>query len=278
MILFVYTTAQGQEYDIDSFLRKDVKVPKVMLVGSFHFAYPGMDSHKTIEKYKVDILSDQKQAELKDLLDYISRFNPTKIIVESRSNTAYLMDRYRNWKAGKEDLKRNEIDQIGIKLMDRFGLDTLYGVDTKGMSYDMATSSDSSNYKNLFSEIYGDYDLGENQIEMNYWDWYAHEDILTYEMSLLDYFQHQNSDIVIERMHGHYILSDKTKDYNQIDGLTLNWYNRNLRTYKEITMIETVPEDRIMILFGAGHLAILKQQFRCSPEFDLINFKDLKKF
>ena len=67
---------------------------EVLLVGSFHFGYPGQDAHKTSEEDKIDILSEEKQKEVQELSDYIARFKPTKIMVETGANTGYLMRRY----------------------------------------------------------------------------------------------------------------------------------------------------------------------------------------
>ena len=56
--------------------------PKVLLVGSMHFAYYGYDVHKTSEENKIDFLSPQRQKEIDELADYIARFKPNKIVIE----------------------------------------------------------------------------------------------------------------------------------------------------------------------------------------------------
>jgi hypothetical protein len=53
------------------------------------------------------------------------------------------------------------------------------------------------------------------------------------------------------------------------------WYSRNLRIFRNIQNIST-PEDRVMVLFGAGHMSILKNLFECSPEYDLLKFNGLE--
>ena len=277
ILIMCSSVLHAQEIDVDQILLEGREVPKVLLVGTFHFGYPGLDSHVTKDKWKIDILSESKQKELKNLLDYIALFKPTKIMIESGSNTGYLIERHKAWKAGKEKLRKSEDDQIGIRLMDRFGLDTLYGVDAQGLAYELSHSADSLKYQGLFDRIWAESDNGTNPIEKNYWKWYEKDDLLTYELPLLDYFHYQNSDKVIERMHGHYIMSDDSTDYDEMDGLILNWYSRHLRIFKNITMVDTNADDRILILFGAGHMGILKQQFEASPEYELIKFADLKK-
>jgi len=62
--------ANGQSNPIKSpaeFFPKKGERPDVLLVGTFHFGYPGQDAHKTAEDKKVDILSEQKQKEVEEL-------------------------------------------------------------------------------------------------------------------------------------------------------------------------------------------------------------------
>lgn len=277
MMISCFVFGQSKPIHPDKVLRAGRKAPKVLLVGTFHFGYPGLDEHKTDEAYKIDILSPQKQKEVKELVDYIARFKPTKIMVESGPNTGYLMHEYRRWKKGEDELDRQEIDQICYRLLDQFHLDTLYGVDAASFSRQYSRSAkDSASVNPIFRKIYANTDVAVSDYDDRYWEWYDLDDKWTYEMPLLEYFKYQNSDIVINRMHGHYILSDESKDYNAVDGLALNWYSRNLRIFKNIQTIDTDENDRILVLFGAGHLAILKQQFSASPEYDLVSFGELK--
>src|SRR6187401_704583 len=54
----------------------DALRPKVMLLGTFHFANPGADAHKP--KYTFDVFSLEGQSQLKELLDRLEHFKPTK--------------------------------------------------------------------------------------------------------------------------------------------------------------------------------------------------------
>lgn len=277
LLSFVSFALYSQNTDPDHYLRDGEQVPQVLLLGTFHFGYPGQDTHKTQEKYKLDILSTQRQEELRELLDYIKKFNPTKIMIESGANTGYLMNRMRRWKKGEEQLQRRESDQIGIRLMDELQLDTIYGIDAGSLMYDMFNSKDSTCFKNYFAPIFEEREERNNPFDKRYWDWYDKDDQLTYEMRLLDYFKYQNDDKTIERMHGHYVLNDQYDDYNNMDGwFLLNWYSRNLRIIKNLQRIESQSDDRILVLFGAGHIAILKQQLEASPEYELVKFNDLE--
>lgn len=278
-IAIIACSMSAQSLDPDQYLSGEDKVPEVLLVGTFHFGYPGLDGHKTKDEYKLDILSDQRQEELRELLDYIKKFKPTKIMIESGRNTGYLMNRMRRWEKGEEELGRRESDQIAIRLAHELELDTIYGIDAPSLMNEMFQSKDSTAFQSFFANIFEERDEMQNKFENRYWNWYDVQDQLTYEMRLLDFFKFQNTDEVIERMHGHYVLDDNYDDYNSMDGwLLLNWYSRNLRIIKNLHRIETNEDDRIMILFGAGHMAILKQQLEATPEYELIKFGDLEGY
>ena len=139
-IVLLALAMSAQPLDVDEYLLKGDQVPQVLLVGTFHFGYPGLDTHKTKDEYKLDILSDGRQEELRELLDYIKKFKPTKIMIETGSNTGYVMNRMRRWQRGEEELGRDEGDQIAIRLAHELQLDTIYGIDAPSLLRDMYLS------------------------------------------------------------------------------------------------------------------------------------------
>lgn len=258
---------------LDSLLRDNEEVPQVLIVGTFHFGYPNLDAHKTDDANKIDINSPQRQKEVDELVDYIARFKPSKILVEAGKNTGYLVHQYNLYKKGEVKLRKKEIDQIGFRLMDQFKLDTLYGIDASSLARELRKQSNPLNDR-IYKEVPDS--LFESTFEDQYWKWYEIQDKNSVEMPLLDCFKEMNSEHHINRMHGHYLLSDKTTNYNATDGLAINWYNRNLRIFKNMQMVETDHSDRLLILIGQGHVPILKHLFVSSPEYDFINFSDLE--
>jgi len=94
-------------------------------------------------------------------------------------------------------------------------------------------------------------------------------------MKLLPYFKYINSGKRLRRGFGAYLLGDfKNGSYEGADALSMHWYNRNLRIFRNIQNIAE-KEDRIMVLFGAGHVSILLNLFESSPEFELVKFNQL---
>ena len=56
---------------------------QVLVVGTFHFDYPGLDYNKTPEENKIDVLTEPKKSEVTELVEYIKRFKPNKIAIEA---------------------------------------------------------------------------------------------------------------------------------------------------------------------------------------------------
>lgn len=259
-------------FNPDELLVQGDKLPKILLVGTFHFDYPNLDSHVTDAADQIDVASAEKQAEVQELLDYIARFKPTKIVVERRPGSS-VNDAYREYLAGNRELKKGEIEQLGFRLGKRFGIDTLILGDAFPFQNSLYWNRDSAVYRPLIDSLWEVVDTGwDTTVENRYWDLYDYEDKLTAKSSLLDVFRYQNDPHRIHRGHGHYLEFESDE---RVDVLAMWWYSRNLRIARRIRQSTTSPDDRILVLFGAGHLGILRQQFESSPAYELVDFAAL---
>jgi hypothetical protein len=277
VLFFYWSSVISQEfYHPDSILINKKELPKVLLVGAFHFAYYNLDAHKTDVDKQVDVLSEKRQKEMNELLNYIALFKPTKIAVEANENTSEFMKRYSLYLKNSSNLGRDEREQIGFPLMKQFQLDTLYGVDANGLADEMLNSEDSS-IQNLSNKIFEDYDFQSNdKLSQKYIEYYKLEDSLKLVTTLLQYFKHSNSSSHLKPGFGSYLVGDfKLGDQRGADALALYWYNRNLRIFRNLQKITTSSDDRILVIFGSGHVQILKQLFESSPEYELIDFNSL---
>jgi hypothetical protein len=264
--------------DPDEILLNGKKLPKVLLVGSWHFQYPGLDAHVTNEENRINIYSDRRQKELQELLDYLAIFKPTKILVESGPITGYIIYNYTEWKAGRENLMANERSQIGMRLVEMFKLDTIYGVDDWPLIMDLHYDSLLTNIPYLDSIYKRHYFGGNDSIQKRYTEFYRYEEKFQLNNTLLESFKFLNSDKVLNRYFGAYIAGGQfvSDEKEGPDALSMFWFNRNLRIFRNIQRIETNEDDRILILFGAGHIPILKWFLECSPEYELVKFNELQ--
>jgi hypothetical protein len=62
-------------------------------------------------------------------------------------------------------------------------------------------------------------------------------------------------------------------DYAGSD-LLAEWYRRNVRIYNNVTKLVAAPEDHVLVIFGAGHLGWLRQDFAADPTLRLRKLKE----
>lgn len=273
-IAVVHAMAQHDLFDPDRILVGDRPQPQVLLLGTFHFAYPGLDAHVTDEKDRINVLSDKRQAELGELLDVIMRFKPTKLCVETQG--AWLWHEYQEHKAGKP-LGANEYYQLGFNVMDRAKLDTLYAVDAHPLVMDLRYGKDSLRHAGWIDSLYAGWDWGgTDPVSALYDSLYAANDAYEVQHTMLQNFLSMNDDHALDRDFGAYLNgSFMLRQYDGADILSMHWYSRNLRIFRNIKRITTSPEDRILVIFGAGHMGILRHLFDCDPTYKVVPLKQL---
>ncbi|MFC1223085.1 DUF5694 domain-containing protein [Pedobacter sp. BG31] len=245
---------------------------KVLFVGTFHFHYPGLDAHVTANDDQVDVLSASRQKELTELVNYIKKFRPTKIAIEAFPEWK-AAEKLKAYKNGAYRVERDERFQLGMRLANELKLDTIYPIDDNSM-----VSALSKIDPEYFKALFKDYDYkSEDPYAKMYEHWYKAEDSLRAKTSLLAYFKHTNSKRYHQLGHGAYLVGDfKLDDKRGADALAINWYSRNLRIFRNLQEITESPKDRILVIFGNGHGAILRQLLESSPEYEFIEFDSLK--
>lgn len=237
----------------------------------------GLDVHKAAEDQKVNIYSEKRQKELQELLDYISKFKPTKIMIETYNSSKFIKN-WKEYKSGKAKLYASESSQIGMRLVERFNLDTIYGVDAGSLMLDIYNERTSETPQNYIDSISDRHHFGgDDKFMQRYNEFYAYKDAVEYENTLLESFKYLNSDKVLDRGFGDYISGGQffSEEMEGPDALSIFWLNRNLRIFRKIQRIEHTPDDRILVIFGTSHISILKWLYECTPEFDLVKFNEL---
>ena len=101
--------------------------PTIMILGSSHLANPGMDgSNQKMD----DVLASKRQLEIKQLVEQLKAFNPTKIALEvDFSRNAEINAEYQGYLKGTYQLTRGEGNQIGYRLAKQLGHSKVYCVD-----------------------------------------------------------------------------------------------------------------------------------------------------
>jgi hypothetical protein len=245
----------------------------VLVVGTYHFNYPGLDAYKTAESDQVDVLSSERQEQMTELVEYIKRFHPNKIVLESR-NSAALTKSLRAYKAGNLPVSRSEHYQIGMRIASEPGLDTLYGLDTRSL-----ITSIEKETRQYFDSVAPGYDFhSDSRLDSLKLEWYEYEDQLKLRTTLLEYLKHMNSPEYHKMDYGMYLIGDfKIGEHGGADVLAAYWYSRNLRLFRKIQDIIEGPDDRVLVVFGNAHASLLRQFLECSPEFEYVAFGSLEE-
>lgn len=241
---------------------------KVLTLGAFHFAFHNRDVKKIDKKDQIDILDKKYQDEIKDIVNRIAKFKPTIIVIEQDPESQGKIDSlYNLYLNNSYNLSREEYEQLGFRLAKMCNLKKLVCVNDWGR-----------NYKNIDSLL--DNDPGELNKFTDYF--YKNPDTAR-QFFVKDVFKTQgilqqlrllNDEKNIKKDLGNYLIAafkyeTRGDEYFGTDYTTGYWFNRNLRIFRNIQKIGLTPNDRVLVIFGAGHLSLLNIFFGSSPEFEL---------
>jgi hypothetical protein len=230
----------------------------VLLLASYHMANPGADQFNLEAD---DVLSPRRQAELAALVDRLSQFEPTKVAVEASYADTSIASSYSAYLRGDRELSRNETQQIGFRLARQSGHERIYPIDYR-MGMDMGSigplvaSSPAHGARMGELQAYGEAAIAQ----MGAWLAAGTVSDMLYQL---------NRPETLRATHWPYttyfLPIVEGDDFAGAD-LVAGWYQRNLRIYANLSRV-TVPGDRVVVIFGAGHVPILKHLVEQSRDY-----------
>ncbi len=235
---------------------------KVLLLGTFHFDNPGLD----VAKFEnVNILTEKRQAEVKVVLQKLLDFRPDKIFVEAPpSAQARLDSNFNKYKAGELALKAGELHQIGFRLAKELNLPGLLAVDYTEAEFPFDSLVKSATEAKQF------YLLGyfKNTIDSIQRVFNESLKVKTVRELLLD----QNTREVTALQVGmYYDFLVAGKEGNHVGSyLTSEWWRRNMIIYENILKRLNGREERILVIFGSGHTALLEEMMKYNKKIEIV--------
>jgi hypothetical protein len=232
----------------------------ILLLGMYHMNNPGLDA---VNVQADDVLTPRRQEEIESVVARLATFRPTKVMVEGRYATSPWPERYREWRAGRRDLGRNEIEQIGFRVAAAAGLDSVTPVDyamwMNGWTPEEIAPrppappptvpppppAPLSEAERRLTERLHNSTVGEYLAWLNSAD-YQRQDHAGYMRQLLP--------------------PEGSGMYTRAD-LLANWYKRNIRIAANINREVRHGTDRVLVLYGNGHATILRQLFEAASYF-----------
>jgi len=229
--------------------------PQVLVLGTYHMANPGRD----VYNFKVDdVRAPRRQQELEQVAAVLATFQPTKIAIEADPDNKEIPTSFQEYLAGKHELSQSETEQIGFRLAKRLGHKQVYPVNVEGnfpiqrvTNYAKATDR-SAELQKILDSIQRS--AGE-------------DDAYIKSHTVLESLLYLNSPQAIATDNSFYmrvVTFGEDGDYAGPD-LLAAWYERNIRIYSNTVKLIASPSDRILVIYGAGHLGWLQEDVRMDP-------------
>ena len=239
--------------------------PEILVLGTYHMANPGRDVHNMQAD---DVLSPKRQQELARLIEVLKTFRPTKIAIEATVGTKRIGQDYSDYLAGKYTLSRNENDQLGFRLARELGHPTVYPVDADGdfpyvRVVNYAKANGLMDKFNALEAITGARVKAQGDFLQSH--------------TVLETLEYMNSDSLVAKSIAEYfafVPYGEPWEYAGPDLLAM-WYQRNIRIYHNIFALVSSPNDRILVIYGAGHLGWLQQNVANDASVRLRKLSDL---
>jgi hypothetical protein len=236
----------------------------VLLLGTWHMDNPGKDM---LNLKTDDVLAPRRQKEIEDLVNRLANFRPTRVLIEAPYGDPALPKTYADYLADKHQLSGDEREQVAFRLARKMNLSTVAGVD-----YPMDLDDTQLNLLMKSSpELVGKTMEGlqsEGQKEME------KQQSLLARSSVTEFYRYQNSEQAIELNHQFYfkylVPIAQGQNYAGAD-MVASWYKRNLRIMNNLERLQLARTDRVFILFGQGHVKLLRDFINATPGFCVVN-------
>ncbi|WP_198418061.1 DUF5694 domain-containing protein [Chryseobacterium nakagawai] len=257
LLLFVATVISAQ-----------TKQKEVLTLGTFHFAFHNRDVKKVDQNDQIDVLDKKYQDEIHTIVQKILKFRPTIIAVEVDPALQPTIDSlYQCYLEGNYELNREEYQQIGFRTAKKLNLKKIYCVNDWGHYYKNIDSllANDANVRKKFNEFF--YKNPDTSLIHYSKDIFKTKGIIAQLKEL-------NNPKNLKKDLGNYLVGTfkyETESNHSfgVDFTTGWWFNRNLKIFRNIQKINTNTSDKILVIYGAGHMNLLNIFFNSSPEYKL---------
>jgi hypothetical protein len=240
---------------------------EVLVLGVFHMANPGRD---IVNSQVDDVLAPRRQAEIAELIAVLKKFRPTRIAVEESFNDAAAARRYGDYLAGRHELTRNETQQIGFRLAKELGHQKVFAVDADGefpfpRLVDYAKANGRMQEHEAIMADVGAMVKAQNAYLASH--------------TILETLLYMNSDEKVAEAMGYYYRQAHLGEAWNWAGadLVADWFRRNIRIFSNISQIVASPSDRVLVIYGSGHLGWLRHSVASDPTMRLRTLAELAR-
>lgn len=271
-------TARRSARDPPDWLADGDRVAATVL-GTYHMAQPGND---VVNVDVDDVLAPARQAELRELVDRLADWNPDRVALELPADwQSAVEDCYDSYRFGErefdrhepfpepfpEDFARNEAVQVGFRVADRLDHDRPLAVDH---DYRLPDDVDADAFDEAMTAAPDPADAPYPLPDPEAMEARANEGLAT--QSVLEYHRTINAERALRENHAlMYAGAFAVDDADVGVGMLAAWYERNLRTLRTLWERLAADDERVLVLFGAGHARVLRHGLDEAPMFEPVD-------
>ncbi len=243
---------------------------QIVLLGTVHLTPSTSDIYKN---KKIDLNSPEKQKEIQAVVNNLVAFKPSQICLEYPMEYQWEMDSiYNSYTTGGYKLKDNERDLLGFQAVKKLGIKSPTCINYSFGKFDAGPVSNfaiQNNQKNILDLLHHS---GSNfTTEM---------DSKLTQLTLQEFLIYCNSKDALQTNLGLYTkyFTRIGKDTNYVGAdLVADWYSTNIHIYSNILRIIKPTDKRIVVIFGQGHIPILRHLFDNNSDFEVVEVKNILK-
>lgn len=221
---------------------------KVMVMGVFHFANPGLDM---VKADVVDVATPGNQAYLAGLAERLAAFRPTDVLVECEPSAQAGQDAaFAAYRDGAAGLTVNEVQQIGFRVAKAAGLARVTCFDEGDVHW---------NADPMFAYIDAHQPDTKKAMDAMYASLSARESREQATLPLGQLLRLANDPERDRENKDLYIGTNAIDAGGGFAGAdaSASWWHRNFRMYANVQKA-AAPGRRVLVVAGQGHTAILK--------------------
>lgn len=249
---------------------------QVMLLGTYHMDNPGLDE---VNIDADDVLTDDRQTQLRDLVNHLTGWNPNRVAVErpydefeavndlygKYRSGEYAYDREETFpaphpKRNDDDSEgRSEVVQVGFRLADRLGHEHVFPID------EFPEEPDSDPFKDRETDSARKTSVTPPDPEAMQ----REGDERLASSTLLEYFQWINSEDKLRDNHD-LMFDTGIRTADDTFGspvFVAYWYDRNLRMVHHLWRVLEQGDERMLLVVGTGHIRVLRHLLNEAPMF-----------
>lgn len=241
----------------------ELEPANVLVLGVYHFANPGLDVVRT---EVADVLSVEKQAEIRAVVDAVAAFRPTRITVEHAPAAADRLDSlYHAYRSGSHELGRNETEQLGFRLAAMLGHDRVFPIDHRG-EFPFGAVMEYAQEHDLAFVAFVQQEIQRISEEANRQQ---------RELAIGEILRMANDPAKLANDHAAYVRFARVGAGDSYVGADLlsKWYDRNIRIFTNLQRVAE-PGERVLVIIGAGHAPILRELITYDAGMTLVEAVD----